>query len=178
MQIFFIRHGETYRSLNKKGPETLTKVGEKQVKLLAKRFVNKKFDIIISSNLERAVKTAEAIHIKNPHLKLKLMPDLGEMDVKEHMPKTRNVSKLFHKEDLLRANRGWKKLLSLKYKRMLVVCHGNIIRLFLSKAMGYSGNHFPCILLEPTSISVVEIKKGRINVLSINDSSHLTKNFS
>ncbi len=63
MYIYIVRHGETYGNLNGDGfSETdLTEKGINQVDLLAERFKDIKIDRFYTSNLIRAVKTAEAV---------------------------------------------------------------------------------------------------------------------
>ncbi len=63
MHIYIIRHGETYGNLNGDGfSETdLTPKGMKQIAFLGKRFSAKQLDVIYTSPLRRALKTANAI---------------------------------------------------------------------------------------------------------------------
>lgn len=63
MHIYIIRHGETYGNINGDGfSETdLTPKGMKQIAFLGKRFSAKQLDVIYTSPLRRALKTANAI---------------------------------------------------------------------------------------------------------------------
>lgn len=64
-KVFFIRHGEAEgnvdRNFHGHYNSALTKNGKEQIKLVAKRLASERIDIIYSSDLKRAYKTAEAI---------------------------------------------------------------------------------------------------------------------
>jgi len=69
-RYFLLRHGETVYQTKKKGftypwpdkpPVKLTKMGEKEIKNLAKKLKTKKIDLIFSSDIFRAQKTAEIV---------------------------------------------------------------------------------------------------------------------
>lgn len=66
MKLYFVRHGITQEHENKKSqkPDSpLSKEGERQARLLAKRLKKRgyKFDVVMASPFERARKTAEII---------------------------------------------------------------------------------------------------------------------
>lgn len=67
-KIFFTRHGETewniVRRMQGQDNSPLTQLGKKQASWLAKRLENTNIDIIYSSNLNRALHTAEIIRDK------------------------------------------------------------------------------------------------------------------
>jgi broad specificity phosphatase PhoE len=58
MEIYLIRHGEKKRD---KTDPSLTPRGITQAKLLSKRLKKKKFDLVFSSDIQRAKETAEII---------------------------------------------------------------------------------------------------------------------
>src|SRR3990167_7608457 len=69
MKLYFVRHGVTQEHESKKSQSPhslLSKVGEKQAGLLARRLKkqNLKFDVVFASPFERARKTAEIISKK------------------------------------------------------------------------------------------------------------------
>lgn len=74
MHIYIIRHGETYGNLNGDGfSETdLTPKGMKQIAFLGKRFSEKQLDVIYTSPLRRALKTANAIKSFQPDADFKV----------------------------------------------------------------------------------------------------------
>ena len=78
-------------------------------------------------------------------------------------------------EDLERAENFWNKMIKWKYKNVAVVCHGSIIRFFISKAIEASPKHFHNIDIYPASISIIKIDKNKSKVVLINDISHLPK---
>lgn len=67
-RITFVRHGNTYWNNEKRAqgysPNPLSEVGFKQAHLVAERLADKEFDILICSDLKRAMQTADIISEK------------------------------------------------------------------------------------------------------------------
>lgn len=65
LKLFLIRHGETNENIagitQGQSCGTLSDKGRRQVSLLAERLKNEKFDLILSSDLPRAIETTKAI---------------------------------------------------------------------------------------------------------------------
>jgi len=85
-KYIILRHGESLRNVKHKisnWPETwhcpLTKKGEKQIKLLAKKLKKEKIDLIFSSDLLRTRQTAEIVG-RELNIKPKYDPRLREFD--------------------------------------------------------------------------------------------------
>ena len=79
--MVIVRHGETEWNIERKlqGQENseLTKLGYKQTELVANTLKNESFDICISSDLPRCVKTAEII-LMNKNIEIIYEPRLRE----------------------------------------------------------------------------------------------------
>lgn len=59
------------------------------------------------------------------------------------------------------------------YTTVAVICHGNLIRFFLSKAQGKPPEEYWNIAIDNTSITTPSLNNGQIKVVEINDVSHL-----
>ncbi len=176
MNIILIRHGETEANIEASAAPVLTVKGKHQVIELAKRLKDSKIAIIYSSNLERASLTAKEIQKNNQNLELIETEELQEIYrlIIGGAPKDGTRPNRFE-EDLERAEKFWKKILKWKYKNVAVVCHGNIIRFFLAKALGAPPKYFYNIEIDPASVSIINIKEGKTKVLLVNDIAHIPK---
>ncbi len=81
-RILLIRHGETawnaVRRLQGHIDIPLSPTGERQAEALARALAAEPLDAIISSDLERALQTAQAVAAHHPHLPLHTDPGLRE----------------------------------------------------------------------------------------------------
>ncbi len=93
MNIILIRHGQSEGNKSKiwQGyrPSSLTKKGRKQAKKVAEYVQNEKIDYIYSSDLKRALETAEIIAEKFPNISFDTNPllreaYLGELEGQPH----------------------------------------------------------------------------------------------
>lgn len=176
MNIILIRHGETEANIKTDAPSKLTIKGKKQIDALAKELRNLKLDAVFSSDSERASLTAKEIHKFHKQAKFVETEELQEIYrlIIGGPPKTGTRPNRFE-EDLSRAERIWKKMLNWKYKNVAVVCHGNIIRFFLSRVIRAQRRHFYNIEINPTSFSIIAVKKKEPRIVSINNIAHLPK---
>ena len=85
MKLILVRHGETLE--NQKGilqgqmQGTLSPAGKKQAQQVAQRLKGEKIDVIYSSDLARAVETADAIARFHPKARVHLVKELRETDL-------------------------------------------------------------------------------------------------
>jgi len=155
IQLTLVRHGETdYNAkdiVNGGNVDTLlNETGRSQVRVLAKKLKKKKYDVIISSNLKRAVETAEILsaELKVPHVaKWKELRerDMGDWSGKPEQkyrttlpngviaspglsPSTPPGGESF--EAFLRRLEGALQRIRAEYpgKRVLVACHGGPLK--------------------------------------------------
>ncbi len=188
MIIYLIRHGETEwnnKFLFQGHSDTeLNKNGENQAKRIGKYFKDKKIDVILSSDLRRAYKTAEKI---KKEIKFK-----GEI-IKSKLLRERNYSSLEgkdynlffsrekfdgekDKEFFARLKKIFKNILNkYKYKNVLVVTHGGVVRAFISFALNLK--EYKRIRIYNASISEIfyDEKKNFTFVPGLNSLCHLSK---
>lgn len=176
MKIYFIRHGETDENIYEGGSTKLNEEGKKQVKFLVKYLENLDFDLLVSSDLERAQDTAREIQKAKKIKSVKVMPELREIyrgivggpKRKEDAPRIR--------EDVKRVEEAWKKIIMLKKKNIAVVCHGNVIRYMLGKTLKIKKKDLWRIVVDNCSVTEMEVLNGKVLVVSVNEHRHIAYN--
>jgi len=174
MKIFLIRHGETDFDINES--LVLTEKGLDQAKKLAKRLLGLEINILYHSDLKRAIQTTEEIKKIRPSLKTVETKDLQEIYRKIiGGPSKENSGPNRFNEDSQRAEKAWKKLIEIEHKNIAVVCHGNLIRFFIAKALNADPRNFYNLEISHTSISALFLDKdSNLKILNVNDTSHLS----
>ena len=139
------------------------KKGYSQVKKLSERLKNEKFDAIYSSNLKRAIQTAEEInkyHYKKILIDKRLADALDRETSKDIIKKCKSFLKDILKED----------------KNILVVAHGSInltIMAILTTENKEEGGKFVRKTSQHnTAVNIIEKEKGRFILKLLNDVSH------
>jgi len=195
--IYLVRHGRT--TANKDGilagrtkGVNLDSEGLKQVLNTSFVLSDVKFKKIFSSPMERCIATTEII-LKNNNYKSKFLisNDLNECDYGKWQNKK---LKDLRKEKLWKQvqncpskvtfpggesfnnilNRFKKFIIkeSSKLKKdenLLIVSHGDPIRLFIAFSLGIEMDKFQKVMIDPSSISIVDIWKKNIIVKSMNN---------
>lgn len=202
MKLIIVRHGETSWNREKKlqGQKDIpmSKIGLKQAKVLAKRLSSKKIDVIYTSRLKRAVKTAEEIKKFHKNAKLIKEKTLNEMSwgiweglKMEHIKK--KYKELYKKREKDRFNfripngesprilkNRIRKIISKiikksKDKPVLIVGHGGVNRTILGILLKWSNKKILSVRLQNASISVINIKSNKARMHLFN-SYHQLKN--
>ena len=195
-----VRHGETVANLNKviqgQSDVPLSPAGEKQAELLAQRWRRRRFDAVYTSDLSRAVRTAELIA---PGMTPVRTPDLREMDLGAWVGHTTDeVAELYPEEwrafrscsidcratdgesrrELLARITRFFRAAAVRHEgqSVLVVTHGGALRAFFLMLMGGSLN--PSALLPSTGntgISTVryDAATDRWRLIGWSDTAHL-----
>lgn len=196
-QIYLVRHGRT--TANKDGVlagrtkgVNLDNEGLKQVLNTSFVLSEIKFKKVFSSPMERCISTAEIILKNNKHKsKLQISNDLNECDYGTWQ--NRKLKDL-RKEKLWKAvqnspskvtfpggesfpnilNRIKKFILkeAMKLKKddnLLIVSHGDPIRLFVAYCLGIDFDKFQKVVIDPSSISIVYNWKKELLVNSMNN---------
>ena len=158
MNVYFIRHGESV--LNKErvhqyDDTPLSGQGQEQARLLAERFANLDFDLLVTSTFTRARETAEIVNSKH-NKKILESPLFAEtkrpseiLGKKYDDPEARTIYEDYvlanrNKPDWrysdeesfadlkLRARNALQFLIDHEAERIVVVTHGDILKLFLA----------------------------------------------
>lgn len=197
MIIYLIRHGRQASKLCNVNVE-LADEGIKQAKLLSKRMQNYNLDGIYSSQLIRAVETAEII---NEHHQLihEVRPELEEIDFGDLTGQTdqyieENFADFIHETNKFEADipypggesgqEVFQRAIGVIYEiiesgkeEVAIVTHGGVIRALVSELMGAGLSQRGRFgrSLENTSITVLEYNKEtkKFYLQSFNDAAHL-----
>lgn len=175
--LILLRHGQ----YQKEPSEQLTPLGRKQAVLAGKRLKNMKFDKIHFSTLPRARATAEIVQKTMGHKKKLHGSDFLHECVPGFPKKLRKKYGHTDEKKLLRhkrqADRAYRDIFTFsKVNRSeLVVCHGNIIRYFLCKALGVDTDAWRRLDIQQCGITVIQLnsKKRSISIISHNDVGHI-----
>lgn len=181
MKIILLRHGQYYKETEIK-KEQLTSLGRKQARLAGKRLKEYKVHHVIHSTMPRAVETTLLATEKMGFKKKVEATDL----LKECIPGfSKSVQKSTgikdHKRfraDKKQLDNAYKKFFNhLKYKdkTILLVCHGNVIRYLVCKALGIDSNKWTSMDIQQCGISIIEFnkKKKELELISHNDIGHI-----
>lgn len=202
--LFLVRHGETkWNALGKfqgcKDIE-LSEEGLFQAKLLKDKFENS-FDYIYSSPLKRALDTANII-CSNKDIKPEIEPSLREInfgewegltqkEIKELYPENFNHWKtdeliaplcggdLSLKMASIRASEAILRIINKhKNKKIMIVCHGGIIKAGLIGLFDWKMTMYHQIILGNTSICKLSFDDTlNPTIITLNDTSHLPSDY-
>ncbi len=199
-RLFLIRHGETEwnKSLKYQGRQDipLSEEGRTQARRIAARLAGAKLDGVYSSDLSRAVETAQIISACH-NLEVNPVPELRETDFgcwegltypeineqfHEVMKKWRTnprETKIPGGESLGEvADRCWIGLNQIieanPNRNILVVTHGGIIRITVATILGMSLNEYWKVKQDNGCLNIIEFyKKSRAILCLLNDTGHL-----
>lgn len=183
--VYLIRHG-SYDTRDSNG--ALTDLGHKQAGILADRLraidaAHKGWTkCIVHSNMVRAVQTATHVHNRLPNVELVVNEDLAEG--RPCVPIPSKSAERWPEEGLRkdgpRIERAFRSLFyraGEDVKRdecVIVVCHANVIRYFVCRALQIGPENWLRMSLAHCSITAVCIHpSGRVSLQSFGDHGHL-----
>ena len=198
-KLILVRHGQTFwnKEMKYQGHSdiALNEAGLRQAELVAQRLKNEKIDAIYSSDLQRALVTAQAIAGYHD-LTVGIMPGLREMRfgewegytlkfVYERWPE--ESDKLFTRAvearipggetfDEVRARTAVavdELVANHPDQTVVAVCHGGIIRTVICNVLGVDLNRVWDIKQDNTAVNIIEYHPGRTVVALLNDTHHL-----
>ena len=200
MIIYLIRHGrQNSTKCNVNVP--LSQAGKEQAILLGERLKQYEIDGVYSSDLIRAVETAEIIRevLGNSSLSVQIdsrlrESDFGDLEGIENDEVKKQYADFFEKRDLLeedlpypggengldvyrRVREALLKITKQDKKRVCVVCHGGTIRSLLAGILNMHSAHRILFAKTLENCSITELfydeKKDRFYVERVNDYAHL-----
>jgi probable phosphomutase (TIGR03848 family) len=74
-----------------------------------------------------------------------------------------------------RVNSALHDILNTGAKRVLVCSHGDVIKAIIAQALGLHLDQFQRIIIDPASISAIQMSAEGAHVIKVNDTSHLPK---
>jgi len=200
LRLIFIRHGTSTwndeRRIQGRLDPPLSERGREQVKRLAERFRDITIDALYSSDLQRALATAEAIGAvlgRAPEP----WPELREVGLGEWEGKTREEIIASYPEEWRRWTEqpSWDVVPSgegtdvfearvaaaidrilerHRSGRVVIVTHGGVIQVALLRVVGRSSNGLFPFTIENASLTVLQGPPDRLVVGRVNDTCHLS----
>jgi broad specificity phosphatase PhoE len=156
----------------------LTALGRRQAKRVGRRLASVDFHVMHHSDMLRAVETAEviagerdvAVPIKSSKLLREGVPTVP-------CPWLPNLTRAEARQDRARMDAAYDRYFKPSrggQREELLVAHANIIRYFISRAMGDSVAKWACLALTQGSLTVIAVGiSGRALLVSFNDVGHL-----
>lgn len=179
--VFLVRHGEYEHGVDTPDEGGLVALGRQQARLLAARLdaMPVTFTSIQASTMNRARQTAEIVAAHFPDLTLQLFDD-----IRECTPATRRrdiMDQLAPGEaadceaDLTAAwSRIFRPAAADQDEYDLVVCHGNVIRWFVTRVLAVDEQAWLQMSIANCSLTVVQVRAdGSCKLISFADSGHL-----
>ncbi len=169
-RLLLIRHGQYDE--REEGTKDLTALGRAQAKRIGKALVNDRIDAVFASTMLRA-RTTAALIAEDRKLMVHSTPLLCECiptKIGFYIP-PRTIAEGKKQADRAFA-RFFKKTKTTRTE--LIVCHGNIIRYFVARALGVPGTTWRKMAIFHASITEIRIHSdGRAVLFSYNDVAHL-----
>ncbi len=183
--LYLIRHGD-YNHKDLRDPFTgkgLIPLGIAQARLVAWRLraIPVRYTNLYSSTMRRAVETAMVINKDFPYLKLQKFPILSECTPPTWRADVmRKISLEKAKKCSARLDEAFKRFFKPtpdKDTNDIVVCHGNVIRYFVTKVLGVNTLSWLRMSIHNCSLTVVKIySDGAMKLVSFNDIGHIPPN--
>lgn len=183
--IVLVRHGSYIAddSISEKVGPHLSSLGVAQAYLAGSRLAGlpTTFDHLYVSPMQRARDTAAAIAPEFPQQRFEVIDDLAECT-----PPTRRADIMARekpadlaacKQRLERDFARFFKPASGKHQTDLMVCHGNVIRYLITRALGVDSNAWLEMSVGHASITTIRVEgDGTFKVIAIGDVGHIPPN--
>jgi len=201
-RLYFIRHGET--EWNKKNivqgiqDIDLNEIGIQQAKKIALRLKENKIDAIYTSDLKRAINTANEIVKYHQSSFFEINPLLREIQFGEWEGlsleelnatyyeqyskwRTNPIEATFPGEGNLhnvkkRVSKFLEVILESQYNNIVIVTHGGIIKMALIILLDLDLSFYKKCWFGNASLSIIDIKQDKALITCLNDMSHLSNN--
>ena len=179
--VWLIRHGEYEHGVDTPDEGGLVALGRQQARLLAARLDGYpvEYTSIQSSTMTRARETAEILAAHFPDLTLERFDD-----IRECTPTTRRQDVMDDLEageaEACEANleAAWARIFrpieGTSDEHDIVVCHGNVIRWFVTRVLEVDPHAWLGMSIANCSVTVMQVRAdGRLKLVSFADSGHI-----
>ena len=190
--VYLLRHAQSEANIKgvlagRDDSVNLSKYGQKQALNLVRYLENLNVDQVYCSPLARCIQTINPFMKKNPRISFDFEPQLLEMDygtwsgkslkilsrskqwklIQSSPDKFRFPEGESFKQMRLRVDAMIEKLSKAK-EPVLLVTHGDIVKMFIASAVNAPINQFQSYVIEPGSITTLNISKSGHTVLQTN----------
>ena len=184
--IYLIRHGE-YAPQDDDIADTLnnlTPLGIAQARLVSNRLKSMKinFNSLISSTMSRALQTAMVINRDFPEFELQKEDLIRECTPPTWRKDVMSGVDTSHREECVKnLERAFQKYFipssDNKDRNDIIVCHGNVIRYFVTKVLKVDTMSWLQMSIGNCSLTIIRIKPdGSMKLVSFNDVGHIPPN--
>jgi serine/threonine-protein phosphatase PGAM5 len=182
-RLIFMRHGQYDEMSSARTGGALTALGRRQAKKTAAALRRLEVAAIWCSTLARAKETASFVAAKQPRARLKrtkLLCEVIPTKLPPHIKLRIPIDATHIKDDKTRADLAYDTLFKAtkKSRTEIVVCHGNLIRYLVCRALGIAPKLW--MRLDSTHCGLTEFRvlpKGTVRVVRYNDVGHLPHAF-
>lgn len=173
--LILVRHGQYHLDGEHARYGRLTALGERQSKRLAKRLAGYPIDAVHTSTAPRAIETAAFVLQQLRTLAPKSTPALleGFPTVFEGISREQRLKVAGHRTRMERAFKRYFRATRGRDRTELLVCHGNIIRFFVRRALGDSPHKWSHAAIMHCGISIVVVSAKGARIYALNDVGHL-----
>lgn len=176
--LLLIRHGQYHLAQEHRRYGQLTALGQRQARRLAARLAQYPIDVLHSSTAPRALETAALIGARLhdvPHRSSQLLLE-GLPTVLPGFNAEQRSRVPLHRARMDRAFLRYFRPTRGKDRIEALICHGNIIRYLLRKALGDPAHKWMLSETTHCGVSVVVIRAdGTIRLVGVNDVGHLPR---
>lgn len=163
LTVVFVRHGHADQQNISGGlGPTLSSLGRRQAMLVARRLINKSFDHIYSSDMPRAYCTAQAILGFHKDTPFTAASNIREVMHYHFTPGPTPRNRVINESIKIERTRIKKFAVQLRHahkpgEKVLVVCHGNIIRSLISILGSRDPKRSIPININNTAVTILEV---------------------
>ncbi|MGE5632515.1 MAG: histidine phosphatase family protein [Caulobacteraceae bacterium] len=199
-KLYLVRHGQTeWNKISKVQGRTdieLSETGVRQAKLLARRLSGEAIDVIYSSSLKRALKTAETIAEYKKECRINKSEKYQEIclgpwegmtinDIKEQYSEHFRIYREDPANFLLPGAETFLELSERTYssimdivrqhhgKNILLVSHGTAIKAAIIRILDLDIKNYTKFRIDNASITTISFNEGVPAIVSLNDTCHL-----
>lgn len=182
--FYLVRHG-TYvpdpKASAEPGPG-LSPLGIAQARLVGARLASLPVPMsaIMSSTLTRAQQTAVEIRAALPRVPGSATPLLSECTPPTNTPAPDAAATAAQAACKQRLDQAFEKLIvpaTEGDRHDVLVCHGNVIRYFLTRALGIDTRLYPSFGLANASLTILRVRRdGSMQVMAVGDAGHIPPN--
>ena len=174
MEIYLIRHGETDANIKGVGASAdLNEQGIKQSELVRDYCKDIDFDCIMTSNKERAIKTAQIFAEHHKDTEFLIREDLREIYGPLVGGKSYNEPEGTEEKDRERIEKFWKEIQKSNYKKLAIIGHGHFIRYLVGKTLNLQKEHNNKVVIDNCSLTRIQLVNGTPFLISCNENKHV-----